>query len=78
MKPSYKEFEELVKKDFSRIMPHLSQTQIDDFIRIEDAQDAIKSEYSLSEYLLVNGTISSELFRTGSVSAAASCLYMLY
>ena len=78
MKPSYTEFEELVRKDFSRTMPNLDSKQIDDFIKSEDAQDAIRAEYDYSVVRLESGTISSEMFRTGCVSAAASCLYMLY
>lgn len=78
MKPTYEEFRALVKDHFSKTMEQLSDDQVETFLDDEDSVDVIKQEYDLSSKQLDRGEITEEIFRTGSVSAASSTLYMLY
>lgn len=77
-KPTYEEFCTMVKESLREYMPELSERQLEDYMNKEDTVTVIKNNYELDEKWLAEGKLTVKIFRNGSVSSTAHCLYMMY
>lgn len=78
MKITFDEFRELVKANFAKDMDDLSAEEIEEYLNDEESIEVMRHEYDMSAEQLKNGEITEQIFRNGSVSAAASTLELLY
>ena len=78
--PTYEEFNELAKARFLKYedMASVGKDKIEEYLSSEESVDIIRQQYDISLKELERGEITEDIFRNGSVSAAAYCLYMLY
>ena len=80
MAPTYEEFKALVKARFLKYedMASVGIEKMEEYLSCKESTDVIKQQYDLSVKELERGEITENIFRNGSVSAAAHCLYMMY
>lgn len=78
--PSYEEFRELVKRDLQtrEWFEDMSDEELENYLRNEDSEREMKSNYAHDLKRLENGEIEETVFRQGCVHAVSHCLWMMY
>lgn len=73
-----KDFDEEVKKVFWECWPSLSEQEVDEYLKSEEAQKVITEEWEMSLRDFNAGKITRKQVVIGGGSAAGSCLEMMY
>ena len=76
--PTYEEFYNVVKKDFWKAWANLPESEVDDYLQSEEAQEEIKYKYNEKLNKFKKGIISRKVFMIGGASAVGYCLELMY
>ena len=76
--PAYQEYEDAVKKCFWKYWSSLSREEVDEYIRSEEAQNEIKSQYDSDIKAYKKGEIPLSVIMQGGVGGTAYCLSLMY
>jgi hypothetical protein len=76
--PTYEEFEKAVTYYFKDGWKTLSDEQVMEYIKSEEAQEAIREKYADDVSAYESGKITRRQFMVGGASAVGNCLVYMY
>ena len=74
--PTYEEFYNVVKKDFWKAWANLPESEVDDYLQSEEAQEEIKYRYNEKLNKFKKGLISRKTFMLAC--GVGHCLSLMY